>query len=671
MARISRSQTVVENGGFVMSKQVAAYGSWRSPISAETLSSATVGLSEVQPQGDHVYWLESRPQQKGRTTIMRKSLITEGANEELLPLPFNARSRVNEYGGGSYCVGEKHAYFVRYDDQRIYALDLNADQATPKPVTAEGEWRYGDLVLDKKRSRLLAICEDHHNKGEEEETFLAAISLDGEAVPQKLQSGRNFYSSPTISPDGKQVAWLCWDHPNMPWDGTECWLGDFNDDGKIINARRIAGGPSESIFQPQWSPDGSLYLISDRSNWWNIYRWDNEQLTNVCEQAFEMATPQWVFGLSTYCFLDAERILLTYTQNGLWHLGIIHLPSGNLETLDTPYTDFHYLRSANGKGFCIAASPESFPALLQVNGKDNIRSLVSSGELPVATDYIAEAEAIEFPVNDGKQNSYAFFYPPRNRDFSGPEGSKPPLLVLCHGGPTSATRNSLNLKIQYWTSRGFAVADVNYGGSTGFGREYRDRLKGQWGVVDVQDAVACVRYLVEQGRVDGDRVAIRGGSAGGYTVLAALTFHDVFRAGASLYGIGDLETLATDTHKFESRYLDQLVGPYPEQKELYHERSPVHHVEQLNCPVIFLQGLQDKIVPPNQAEAMVSALDQKKLPVAYVTFDEEAHGFRQAATIIRAQEVELYFYARVFGFELAEPIEPITIRNEEFLGAAD
>lgn len=289
----------------------------------------------------------------------------------------------------------------------------------------------------------------------------------------------------------------------------------------------------------------------------------------------------------------------------------------------------------------------------------------------MAKEYIAAAEAIEFPVGNGAQTGYAFFYPPTNKDFVGPDGSLPPLLVLCHGGPTSATRNSLNFKIQYWTSRGFAVADVNYGGSTGFGREYRDRLKGQWGMVDVQDAVDCVRYLVDQQRVDGSKVAIRGSSAGGYTVLAALTFHDVFRAGASLYGIGDLETLATDTHKFESRYLDQLVGPYPEQKETYRERSPIHHVKQLNCPVIFLQGLQDKIVPPNQAEAMVSALDEKKLPVAYVTFEEEAHGFRQAASIIRAQEAELYFYSRVFGFELAEPVTPITIRNEEYIGAGN
>lgn len=653
-----------------MSKHIAPYGSWRSPISAETLSSATVGFSEVQPHGDHLYWLESRPQQKGRTTIMR--LTPNGEREELLPPPFNARSRVNEYGGGSYCLGAEHVYFVRFDDQRIYAKDIKASQE-PCALSTEGQWRFGDLVWDEQRNRLLAICEDHHNTDqEEEESFLAALNLDGTGTPKKLHSGHDFYASPTISPDGKQIAWLCWNHPNMPWDGCECWLGEFDEAGNIINAKRIAGGPRESIFQPQWSPDGELYLISDRSNWWNLYRWQQDELTPVCEQPFEFGTPQWVFRLSTYCFLDAERVLATYTQNGVWRLGVIHVRDGRLETIDSPCTDLSYLRAGAGDGYFIGASPHDFPALWKVDGKTAaLHHLASSGELPVAKEYIAAAEAIEFPVGNGAQTGYAFFYPPTNKDFVGPDGSLPPLLVLCHGGPTSATRNSLNFKIQYWTSRGFAVADVNYGGSTGFGREYRDRLKGQWGMVDVQDAVDCVRYLVDQQRVDGSKVAIRGSSAGGYTVLAALTFHDVFRAGASLYGIGDLETLATDTHKFESRYLDQLVGPYPEQKETYRERSPIHHVKQLNCPVIFLQGLQDKIVPPNQAEAMVSALDEKKLPVAYVTFEEEAHGFRQAASIIRAQEAELYFYSRVFGFELAEPVTPITIRNEEYIGAGN
>lgn len=652
-----------------MSKQIAAYGSWASPISAESLSSANVGLSEVQVSDGVIYWLESRPQQKGRTTILRQA--ADGQRKELLPLPFNARSRVNEYGGGSYCIFDKRAYFVNFEDQRIYSVDIDAEEAKPEALTAEGPWRYGNLLPDPERKRLIAVCEDHQDATREEETFIAAIEIGNGEKPRKLLSGRDFYASPAISPNGKYIAWLCWDHPNMPWDGCECWLSEFDAQGNIINSRRVAGGPNESIFQPQWSPDGSLYLISDRSNWWNIYRLGaGDELLPVHEAAMEFGTPQWVFGLSTYGFLDDKRLLTTYTHQGVWRLGIIHLGDGTLQTIDSPCSDFNYVQAANGEGYCIGAAGDGFPALLQLTADGKLQTLVSSGTLAVAADYISHAEAIEFPLRDGKQNGYAFFYPPQNKDFRGPEGSKPPLLVLCHGGPTAATRNSLNLKIQYWTSRGFAVADINYGGSTGFGREYRDRLKGQWGIVDVQDAVDCVRFLAETDRIDDSKVAIRGSSAGGYTTLAALTFQDIFRAGASLYGIGDLETLAKDTHKFESRYLDQLVGPYPEQQDIYRARSPIHHVEQLNCPVIFLQGLQDKIVPPNQAEAMVEALDKKKLPVAYVTFDSEAHGFRQAASIVRAQEAELYFYSRVFGFEPADAIEPVDIRNKEFLPVA-
>lgn len=651
-----------------MSKQIAAYGSWASPISAETLSSANVGLSEIHVKDGALYWLESRPQEKGRTTIIQQS--ADGQRKELLPPPFNARSRVNEYGGGSYCILDGRACFVNFEDQRIHSVDIHGAGAAPQPITADGPWRYGNLLPDPTRNRLIAVCEDHQDENQEEETFIASVEIGDEEKPKKLLSGRDFYASPALSPDGKYMAWLCWDHPNMPWDGCECWLGEFDAQGNIINARLVAGGVDESIFQPQWSPDGSLYLISDRSNWWNIYRLGDNELLPVHAAAMEFGTPQWVFGLSTYAFLDANRLLTTYTQQGIWRLGIIHLRDGSLQTIDTPCSDFSYVRAANGEGYCIGAAGDGFPALLKLQADGRLQTLVSSGTLPAAADYISHAEAITFPLRGGKQKGHAFFYPPRNKDFHGPEGSKPPLLVLCHGGPTSATRNSLNLRIQYWTSRGFAVADVNYGGSTGFGREYRDRLKGQWGIVDVQDAVDCVEFLAETGRIDDGKVAIRGSSAGGYTTLAALTFEDVFRAGASLYGIGDLETLARDTHKFESRYLDQLVGPYPAQQDLYRARSPIHHVDQLDCPVIFLQGLQDKIVPPNQAEAMVDALDKKKLPVAYVTFDNEAHGFRQAASIVRAQEAELYFYSRVFGFELADAIEPVEIRNEELLPTA-
>ncbi|MGQ9426735.1 prolyl oligopeptidase family serine peptidase [Gilvimarinus sp. F26214L] len=646
-----------------MSKQSTAYGSWSSPITAELLTQANVGFSEPHIEGSSIYWLESRPLERGRTAIVR--LNEKGQKEELLPAPLNARSRVNEYGGGSYCLDGEQVYFVQFDDQRIYALADKGGRAAPQPLTPEAQWAFGDLTLDRSRQRLLAVREDHSASGEAE-TTLVAISLSGDAEPRVLLQGRAFYSSPAISPDGRHIAWLCWDHPNMPWDGCECWLGEFDASGAIVDARLVAGGPDESIVQPQWSPGGDLFFMSDRSNWWNLYRYRDGALACVREEDAEFAGPQWVFGASTYAFLNNQEVLASYTRDGVWTLCRIHLESGERQDVDTGLCDLGYVRAARGQAVFIGASERSFAALHRYSPDSNrCEPLAHSGTLPVAEDYIAAAESIRFPLSQESGEGHAFFYPPCNRDFEGPAGSRPPLLVLCHGGPTSATRNSLNLKIQYWTSRGFAVADVNYGGSTGFGRHYRERLKGQWGVVDVQDAVDCVAFLGD--RVDRDRVAIRGSSAGGYTVLAALTFHDVFKAGASLYGIGDLETLATDTHKFESRYMDNLVGPYPEQKELYRERSPIHHVDQLNCPVIFLQGLQDKIVPPNQAEAMVQALDSKGLPVAYVTFEEEAHGFRQAPNIRRALEAELYFYSRIFAFEPAEAIEPVPLRNADQL----
>lgn len=653
-----------------MTKQTAAYGSWPSPISTELLTSANVGLSEPQFDGDDIYWLESRPLERGRSAVVR--LGKDGKAQDVLPQPLNARSRVNEYGGGSYCVHDGTVYFVLFDDQRIYRLPASVDDGIPTPeaLTPEGMQHYGNLVMDAARDRLLAVCDDHSVPEREAMTSLVAVDVGGGGEkPRTLLSGKDFYSSPAISPDGKQIALLSWNHPNMPWDGCECWLGEFDDEGDIVNQRQIAGGERESVFQPQWSPDGELCLISDRGNWWNIYRYTGEQLLPVCERAVEFGTPQWVVGLSTYAFIDANTLLATYTQSGIWHLCTIDLSSGELREVPGPLTDIGYIRSSQGNGVFIGASGDSFPALYRFHGTTRkVERLVESGTLSVDEDFIALAEAIEFPVQTSGGAGYAFFYPPRNRDYEGEPGSKPPLLVLCHGGPTSATKNVLNLKIQYWTSRGFAVADVNYGGSTGYGRDYRERLKGQWGVVDVQDAVDCVEYLAETGRVDRNKVAIRGSSAGGYTVLAALTFHDVFRAGASLYGIGDLETLAADTHKFESRYLDNLVGPYPEQKSLYRERSPIRHIEQLNCPVIFLQGLKDKVVPPNQAEAMVAALHDKQIPVSYVTFAEEAHGFRQAPNIRRALEAELYFYSRVFHFGLADDVEPVTIRHADKLG---
>lgn len=665
------------------------------------LTSATVGLSEPRFDGETLYWLESRPEEKGRTTIVCLQPGTKQP-QTLLPKPINVRSKVNEYGGGSYCVGDGVIYFVLADDQRIYRLDSKAKKIEPQAITPEGAWRYANLVIDNKRQRLLAVCEDHSNSArkKEPETYVVSISLNIDssklAAPQKLISGADFYSSLAISADGQRLCWLSWNHPNMPWDNNQCWVADFNNDGDVINPTLIAGSldhgsdteqekSGESIFQPQWSNDGSLYYVSDRNNWWNICRHQVSRngfspAENVLEKNVEFATPQWVFGLSTYDFVDEHTILCCYSERGCWSLGLIDIDAGTMTTLVTNLTDIghvHCNRTESKQAVFLGAAAATLNNLYQLNLSDisanNFRNqtpelIAQSSATHWNAEFISVPQSIEFPVSINSESNktakaFAFFYPPQNPDFCGPNNEKPPLIVLCHGGPTSATHCSLNLKIQFWTSRGFAVADINYRGSTGYGREYRQQLNGQWGVADVEDAAAAVLYLAQQNKIDAKKAAIKGSSAGGYTVLVALTFTDVFKAGASYYGIGDLETLAQDTHKFESRYMDTLVGPYPQQKSLYQQRSPINSIDQLNCPVIFLQGLEDKVVPPNQAQAMVKALNEKHIPVAYVEFPEEGHGFRQAENIQRAIEAELYFYSKVFGFPLSDKIQPVAINN--------
>jgi dipeptidyl aminopeptidase/acylaminoacyl peptidase len=489
--------------------------------------------------------------------------------------------------------------------------------------------------------------------------------LDGEGETQVLVSGNDFYSSPRLSPDGKQLAWLTWNHPNMPWDGTELWVAQLRADGSLGQRQQVAGGVDESVFQPQWSPDGVLYFVSDQSGWWNLYRaqageWRVEPL---CEMEAEFGVPQWGFDMSTFAFESARRLICTFVQAGNSYLASLDTETLELEPIEVPYSLLAGLRAAPGRAVFVGGSPTKPEELVQLDLNTGQRYVLRrSEELSVDAGYLAVPRAIEFPTENGL-TAHAFFYPPKNRDYAAPPDERPPLFVISHGGPTDARSDVLSWRVQYWTSRGFAVLDVNYGGSTGYGRAYRQRLNGQWGVVDVDDCVNGARYLLGLGLVDGQRLVIRGGSAGGYTTLCALTFRDVFKAGASYFGIGDLEALARDTHKFESRYLDRLVGPYPERRDLYRERSPINFTERLACPVIFLQGLDDQVVPPNQAEMMVQALRAKGIPVAYLPFEGEQHGFRRAENIKRALDAELYFYSRVFGFDLAEPIEPITIEN--------
>ncbi|MBN2389716.1 MAG: S9 family peptidase [Anaerolineae bacterium] len=658
-------------GVSVTTEHVAPYGAWKSPLTSDLIVSRSIGLGGGKFDGDDVYWLEGRPAEAGRYVIVRRTpdgASADGGTSDVTPPPFNARTRVHEYGGGAVLVDNGIVIFSNFADQRLYRVVTGGTPSgVPDAITPEMPLRYADCVVDPARNRLICVREDHSETalaehGEAVNT-IAAIALDGSERQHVLVSGNDFYATPRLSPDGNTLAWLTWRHPNMPWDGTELWIAEIQPDGTLANAVLVAGGENESIFQPSWSPDGRLYFVSDRSGWWNLYRLNNGKTERLVAMEAEFGAPQWVFGISTYAFESTERIICTYTKDSIDYLASLDTTTKTLTTLDTPYTSIGGIQAAPGKVLFGGASPTRAGALVYLDlttGEQTI--LKRTNAIDVDPGYLSTPQSIEFPTTGGL-TAYGIYYPPHNQDYTAPEGEKPPLLVLSHGGPTGATSSAFSLGVQYWTSRGFAVLDINYGGSAGYGRAYRERLNGQWGVVDVDDCANGARYLVEQGLVDPNRLAIRGGSAGGYTTLCALTFRDVFKAGASRYGIGDLEAMATDTHKFESRYLDNLIGPYPERRDLYVERSPIHHIAGLNCPVIFFQGLEDKVVPPNQAEMMVEALRAKGIPVAYLPFEGEQHGFRRAENIKRSLDAELYFYGRIFGFELADPVEPVEIEN--------
>ncbi|UHQ55523.1 MULTISPECIES: S9 family peptidase [unclassified Microbulbifer] len=639
----------------------APYGSWKSAVTADLLVKGSVRLGEASLVDGRYYWLESRPAEKGRSVLVQH--CPEHGTRDITPAPLSVRSKAHEYGGASYLVAGDQVYFVLATDQRIYRMPLEGGE--PQPLTPDDPCRYADFSLDQHHNRLVCIQEDYRpcEGGDEPVARIVAVPLGETATqgePDVLVEGADFYSNPRLSPDGQRLSFLRWFHPNMPWDGTELCLANLDEDGIPGNIEVIAGGAEESIFQPQWSPGGELFYVSDRSNWWNIYRRGDDK--PIWEKDAEFATPQWVFGMSTYSFLTSDSILCTYTEEGRWQLGRIDLEGGGHERIEQPYCDIESLHCESHKAVFIAASPGDFSSVVAFDDHSGqLTKIARSNSAGLPANNFSQAQAIQYPVGD--RNVFAFYYAPQNPDYTGPGDELPPLLVLSHGGPTGATSAGLNLKIQYWTSRGFAVLDVNYSGSTGYGRAYRDRLKDGWGVLDVEDVCAGAEYLVAKGLADPQRLLVKGSSAGGYTVLAALTFHHTFKAGASLYGVGDLTTLARDTHKFESRYLDKLVGPWPAAEALYRARSPINHVEQLNCPVIVFQGMEDKVVPPNQAEAMVDALRQQGIPVAYITFAEEGHGFRAADSIKMALSAELEFYSRIFGFPLAEPGPGIEIEN--------
>ncbi|HEX2046674.1 MAG TPA: prolyl oligopeptidase family serine peptidase [Acidimicrobiales bacterium] len=567
-----------------------------------------VSLNGLHASGGALFWTEGRPAEAGRVVVVRWEPGREPV--DVLPAPFSARTTVHEYGGGAYCVSGDTVYFSNYADQRVWRLD--------RPITPDDGARYADGDVSPDGTSIACVRERHLDDG---------VVNDIVAVPglEVVAAGHDFYAAPRFGPDGR-LAWLAWDHPDMPWDGTVL----------EVDGERVAGGPDESITQPRWSPDGALHWISDRTGWWNLYR-EGEPLQPM---EAEFAVPDWVFGQSTYDFLPGGRVVATWTGR----LGVL-----GEEPLDLPYTSFSSVRAFGDKVAAIAASPTRAPAVVVIDpGTADVEIVRSSRPNAPDPGWLSTPRRIDFPTTGGA-TAHALFYPPHNPECQGPPGELPPLVVTSHGGPTSQASTALELRTQFWTTRGIAVVDVDYRGSSGYGRAYRRQLDGQWGVADVDDCVAAARYLAGAGEVDGRRMVVRGSSASGLTTLLALT-RGVFAAGASLYGVADLAALRTDTHKFESRYLDRLVGPWPEAAEVYRQRSPIHLADRLSAPLIIFQGLDDKVVPPAQAEVLVDALRKAGIRYEYLTFEGEAHGFRKADTIRRVVEAELDFYGQVLGF---------------------
>lgn len=642
------------------SRRLAPHGSWASPITADVLLKGVVHLRNqmLRWDGEDLYWSELRPDEGGRIVVCRRQ--ADGTTADVTPRDFNARSRVHEYGGGPYAVKNGTVYFTNFKDQRLYRQDAGG---APRAITPEGDVRHADMVVDEARGRVIAVREDHTTGAREAVASLVAIDAEGHKEPITLVSGNDFYSSPKLSRDGTRIAWQTWNHPNMPWDQSEIWIGELDREGKVVSSRKVAGAAQESVLQPEWSPLGELCFVSDRNDWWNIYRARGEGDEPVYHRQAEFGAPQWAFGQRYYDFVSADEMVCIFHEAGGAKLGVVDLNTGRMRQIELLYTSLHNVQASGRKVAVYAASSTLADRVLVIDLDTHAQDIVKvSNPTKLDSAYFSVPRPMEFRTEHGR-TAHAMYYAPRNQDFEAPADEKPPLIVHCHGGPTGSSGPTYPFEWQYWTSRGFALVDVDYGGSSGYGRAYRQRLNGEWGVVDVDDCINAARHLVEQGLVDAERISITGGSAGGYTVLLSLTKRDFYNAGASHYGIGDLALFAQETHKFESHYCDTLVGPYPERADVYRDRSAIRFADHLKCPVILFQGLEDRIVPPSQAETFVEVCREKGLPYAYVPFEGEQHGFRQEKNIRRAIEGELYFLSRIFGFEPADRIEPVEIEN--------
>jgi dipeptidyl aminopeptidase/acylaminoacyl peptidase len=677
--------------------EISPYGSWKSPLSAEKLAEKGVRYGHMVVDQKALYWLEVRANEQGRGVLIKCD--ANGNTEEVLAKDVSVRTKVHEYGSGDFIVSQGVVYFSRADDQCIYRFDGKLEQLTT--VGVNQEHRYADYCLSANQQYLICVRETHHKSGVSNE--LVCLDLNnrndsGYAKVRVLQSGYDFYSYPRISPNGNRIAWTCWNQPQMPWDAAELWLADFHKDGSVDAAHKVAGGIDQSaleakvvesaedsaghqnsaklqsnsssidpwamnaVSQPCWSDDGILHYISDASGWTNLYSCRDGLLNALTPIDREFGIPQWVLASSTYTFATNSQIYAVYIQQGQQQLCHIDELTGHIEPIPLPFKDFgEHLLYADGHLYFRAAGPAVSEAIYSFNLETQACVRLSQArEFPLAVEELSIAETIEFESSNSRI-SHGFYYAPHNTQYQAPEKTAPPLIVMSHGGPTAMTQNSLNAAIQFWTHRGFAVVDVNYAGSTGYGKRYRTALNGQWGIVDVEDCIAAANYLVEKKLADPKALLIRGGSAGGYTTLCGLTFHDVFAAGMSRYGVADLESLASDSHKFEARYLDSVVGPYPEMKDVYIERSPIHSTDKLSCPILLLQGEDDKVVPPNQAEMMVAALREKQIPFAYQLYPGEGHGFRKSETIISALNAELSFYRQILNIKDAENTPQVEI----------
>ncbi|KAK3131943.1 hypothetical protein QOZ80_6AG0513700 [Eleusine coracana subsp. coracana] len=662
-------------------KATAPYGSWESPITAAVVSAAGRTVEGLAVSGDgRLVWVETRPEEGGRAVLVKEAAEPSGEAQDVTPQGFAVRSLAQEYGGGAFAVQGDTVVFSNYDDQRLYRQTIGDNSPLPlTPDYAGSVVRYADGVFDPHFNRFITIMEDHRDNSSNPVTTVVAVTFSDESIdePTVLVSGNDFYAFPRVDPTEKRMAWIEWSNPNMSWDKSELWIGYFSEKGKMQKRICIAGGDSklvESPTEPKWSSKGELFFITDRRNgFWNIYKWDEQSnlVTPLYSLDAEFSKPMWIFGVSSYDFFGKDdpdhKIVCCYRQNGRSYVGMLDHDSGSFSKVDIPFTSVNNIVSGDGC-FYIEGASASLPVSIAKVMLDNKRitaidfSIVwsSSQDVTKYSSYFSLPEFMEFPTVIPDRHAYAYFYAPFNHIFQGPSDEKPPLLVRTHGGPTDEARGILDLSVQYWTSRGWAFVDVNYGGSSGYGREYRERLLGQWGIVDVNDCCSCATFLVETGRVDGQRLCVTGESAGGFTTLACLAFRQTFKAGSSLFGIADLASLRAGMHKFEAYYIDNLVGD----KQAYFERSPINFVDKFTCPVILFQGLADPVVSPDQATKIYKAIKDKGLPVALIEYEGEQHGFRKAENIKFTLEQAMVFFARLVGrFKVADDITPIKIEN--------